>query len=53
MHPDHWSPTSAARRELGGDPPDRFIVATALKEKAPLLAKDVLLRELAWLRTIW
>jgi len=39
--------------DMHPDPADRFIVATALKEKAPLLTKDVLLRELAWLRTIW
>jgi PIN domain nuclease of toxin-antitoxin system len=35
------------------DPADRFIVATALQEKAPIVTKDGLLRDLALVRTIW
>jgi len=35
------------------DPADRFIAATALSLRAPVVTKDALLRGLAWLRTVW
>ncbi|HEB11176.1 MAG TPA: type II toxin-antitoxin system VapC family toxin [Spirochaetales bacterium] len=39
--------------EMHPDPADRFIAATALKYKAPLVTKDNLLQTLTWLNTIW
>lgn len=35
------------------DPADRFIVATALAEHAPLVTKDEALRALVFVKTIW
>jgi len=35
------------------DPADRFIVATALDQHAPLVTKDELLRGLPGLKTVW
>jgi PIN domain nuclease of toxin-antitoxin system len=35
------------------DPADRFIVATALEQRASLVTKDELLRCLSWLETVW
>ena len=34
------------------DPADRFIAATSLDLKAPLLTKDRLLHDLEWLQTV-
>ncbi len=39
--------------DMHPDPADRFIVATAMHEKAPVVTKDDLLRGLPWLKTIW
>ena len=39
--------------EMHPDPADRFIVAAALEEEAPIVTKDGLLRELPFVRTIW
>ncbi len=39
--------------EMHPDPADRFIVATALHNKAPLVTKDRLLLALPWIETIW
>lgn len=38
---------------MHADPADRFIVASALAQSAPLLTKDRLLRKLDVLRTVW
>lgn len=35
------------------DPADRFIVATAQLQAAPLVTKDVLLRDLDFIETVW
>jgi PIN domain nuclease of toxin-antitoxin system len=35
------------------DPADRFVVATAMVHDAPLATKDVLLRELRFVPTVW
>lgn len=35
------------------DPADRFIVATAAQEGAPLVTRDELLRNLSFVETIW
>ena len=39
--------------EMHPDPADRFIAATALHCKVPLVTKDNLLQSLTWLRTVW
>jgi PIN domain nuclease of toxin-antitoxin system len=39
--------------EMHPDPVDRFIVATALHHGRPLVTKDVLLRRLTHLETVW
>jgi len=39
--------------DMHPDPADRFIVATALREKAPIVTKDALLGGLSWVRAIW
>jgi PIN domain nuclease of toxin-antitoxin system len=39
--------------EMHPDPADRFIVATALAHRAPIVTKDGLLASLPWLKTIW
>jgi len=39
--------------DMHPDPADRFIVATAVNERAPLVTKDTLLRRLRMVRTIW
>ena len=38
---------------MHSDPADRFIAATALHLRAPLITKDELLRDVAVVRTIW
>ena len=38
---------------MHSDPADRFIVATALQLRAPLVTKDSLLRELSAVRAVW
>ena len=44
---------SADSLEMHPDPADRFIAATALARRAPLVTKDELLRCLPWLKTVW
>ena len=44
---------SADLLQMHPDPADRFIVATALEQRAPLVTKDDLLRRLTWLKTVW
>jgi PIN domain nuclease of toxin-antitoxin system len=39
--------------EMHPDPPDRLIVATALRHGAPLVSKDGLMRSLRFVETIW
>ena len=39
--------------EMHSDPADRFIVATAVTYKAPLVTRDALLRSLETVKTIW
>lgn len=39
--------------EMHPDPADRFIVATALRQGAPLVSKDRLMRSLRFIETIW
>ncbi len=39
--------------EMHDDAADRFIVATALQHKTPLITKDNLLRSLGWIETVW
>jgi PIN domain nuclease of toxin-antitoxin system len=38
---------------MHSDPADRFIVATAISQKCPLVSKDELLANIEGLRTIW
>jgi PIN domain nuclease of toxin-antitoxin system len=44
---------SADALQMHPDPADRFIVATALEQRASLVTKDELLRSLSWLKTVW
>jgi PIN domain nuclease of toxin-antitoxin system len=44
---------SADALRMHADPADRFIVATALEQRTPLVTKDDLLRSLTWLKTVW
>jgi PIN domain nuclease of toxin-antitoxin system len=44
---------SADALQMHADPADRFIVATALEQRTPLVTKDDLLRSLTWLKTVW
>ncbi len=44
---------SADTFQMHPHPADRFIVATALEQRAPLVTKDELLRSLSWLKTVW
>jgi PIN domain nuclease of toxin-antitoxin system len=44
---------SADALRMHPDPADRFIVATALEQRSPLVTKDELLRSLSWLKTVW
>jgi PIN domain nuclease of toxin-antitoxin system len=39
--------------DMHPDPADRFIVATALQHRAPLVSKDRLMRALRFVETIW
>jgi PIN domain nuclease of toxin-antitoxin system len=39
--------------DMHPDPADRFIVATALRWKCPLVTKDELLQGVDWLQTVW
>ena len=39
--------------QMHPDPADRFIVATAQREGAPLITKDGLIRQLTCIETIW
>jgi PIN domain nuclease of toxin-antitoxin system len=39
--------------EMHADPADRFIVATALQHRAPLVSKDRRMRSLLLVETIW
>ena len=38
---------------MHADPADRFIVATALDQEAPLLTKDRSIRKLTFVKTVW
>jgi len=56
MHAEALTPElaiSADALEMHPDPADRFIVATALAHRAPVVTKDGLLASLTWLKTIW
>jgi PIN domain nuclease of toxin-antitoxin system len=44
---------SADALQMHPDPADRFIVATAIEQRASLVTKDELLRSLSWLKTVW
>jgi PIN domain nuclease of toxin-antitoxin system len=44
---------SADALQMHPDPADRFIVATAIEQRASLVTKDELLRCLSWLKTVW
>jgi PIN domain nuclease of toxin-antitoxin system len=39
--------------DIHPDPADRFIVATAVHHKVPLITKDVLMRRLKVVKTVW
>lgn len=39
--------------EMHADPADRFIVATAIHHRVPLVSKDRLMRSLRFIDTIW
>lgn len=39
--------------DMHADPADRFIVATALHHRVPLVSKDRLMRSLKFVETIW
>jgi PIN domain nuclease of toxin-antitoxin system len=39
--------------QMHPDPADRFIVATALHHRAPLVSKDRLMRALQFVETVW
>jgi len=39
--------------DMHPDPADRFIAATAMSEKCPLVTKDGLLQVIPWLQTVW
>lgn len=39
--------------QMHADPADRFIVATALRYRAPMISKDRLMRNLPFVETIW
>ena len=49
----HQLAISADTLDMHPDPADRFIAATALHYKAPLVTKDNLLQSLPWLQTVW
>ena len=48
-----WAAVTADSLDMHPDPADRFIVATAQQEAAPLISKDRLLNRLSYIETIW